>query len=118
MIRIAARVVTVEAALTLAMQRYLRDLHEGRVDPRQLGQAYAPPRREPFDAVAALQNALAERRLAEAVRDVASRSRSYCGTRSPAIARSPTLAGRLALASLRGAAARTAGKVLGLLAAR
>ena len=72
-----ARVAAVDVALTRAMQRYLRDLHVGRVDPRQLGQSYAPPRREPFDAAAVLQAALAEGRLAEAARDAAPRVPQY-----------------------------------------
>lgn len=72
-----ARVAAVEAALTRAMQRYLGDLHQGRVDPRQLGQSYAPPRREPFDAAAVLQAALAARRLPEAARDAAPRIPQY-----------------------------------------
>ncbi len=51
-----------------AMQRYLSDLHRGRIDPRQLQMRFAPPRRGPFDAAALLAETLASGRLDEAVR--------------------------------------------------
>ncbi len=66
-----------DLALTTAMQRYLTDLHEGRIDPRQIDQDYAPPRREPFDAPAYLAAALAAHRLSEAVHEAAPRMPLY-----------------------------------------
>jgi L,D-transpeptidase YcbB len=63
--------------LTLAMERYLRDLRRGRIDPQQLPHGYAAPRREDFDPVTYLQAALAGRRLPAAVRDAAPRFPQY-----------------------------------------
>ncbi len=54
-------------ALTASMERYLADLHGGRVDPAQVHQHFTPPQRPPYDAAAALRAALAQRRLPEAV---------------------------------------------------
>jgi L,D-transpeptidase YcbB len=54
-------------ALTASMERYLADLHGGRVDPAQLRQRFTPPQRAPYDAAAALRAALAQRRLPETV---------------------------------------------------
>lgn len=54
-------------ALDAAMQRYLADLHRGRVDPRQLHQDIAPPRPDGFDAAAALATAMVTGRLDTAV---------------------------------------------------
>jgi len=59
------------AALSAAMQRYLRDLHDGRIDPATLQQRYALPRRAPYDAQGALTAALAAHDLARAVREAA-----------------------------------------------
>lgn len=58
-------------ALTAAMLRYLSDLHYGRIDPRRLHPNYALPPRDRFDARAVLAEALAGRRLADAVRAAA-----------------------------------------------
>ena len=44
--------------LTMAMQRYLADLHDGRVDPRQIHHDFNTSRRARFDAAAQLQAAL------------------------------------------------------------
>jgi len=52
-----------EQALTMAMQRYLADLHFGRIDPRQLHQSFAWPRQNDFDPAAVLRAALALGRL-------------------------------------------------------
>jgi L,D-transpeptidase YcbB len=60
-----------ERALTTAMQRYLTDLRQGRVDPKQLRLGFTPVRREPFDPAAHLQAALAAGRLPEAVEEAA-----------------------------------------------
>ena len=67
----AGRIAQLESALSTSMQRYLADLHDGRVDPRQLDQDYNPPHREAFDPAAVLQAALAARRLPDAVREAA-----------------------------------------------
>ena len=42
-------------ALTLALQRYLGDLHDGRIDPRRIHHDFDLARREPFDAARLLQ---------------------------------------------------------------
>ena len=68
---------SIEAELTWAMERYLRDVHEGRVDPRQLHQRYSPVRKEPFDEVAVLRDALRANRVADAARDAAPRVPLY-----------------------------------------
>jgi len=69
-----AAVAPIEAALTTAMTRYLRDLRQGRVTPAALSQRYAALTAQPFDARAALAAALAARDpalLARAVQDAA-----------------------------------------------
>ncbi|MBP6778600.1 MAG: L,D-transpeptidase family protein [Piscinibacter sp.] len=72
-----ASVERIEAGLTWSMERYLKDVHEGRVDPRQLHQRYSPVRKEPFDASATLRDALLANRVAEAARDAAPRMPLY-----------------------------------------
>jgi murein L,D-transpeptidase YcbB/YkuD len=67
----AATAAQLAQALDAAMQRYLSDLHQGRVDPRQLQLDFRPPRLPPFDAAAVLAQALASGRLADAARDAA-----------------------------------------------
>ena len=57
--------------LDRTMQRYLRDLHTGRIDPQQLGIRYDLAPRSDFDADALLRAALADDRLAQAVRSAA-----------------------------------------------
>ncbi|HSM21577.1 MAG TPA: peptidoglycan-binding protein, partial [Rubrivivax sp.] len=59
----AAAAERLDRALTAAMQRYLTHLHRGRVDPREVHHHFASPRRDEFDAEAALRAALAARRL-------------------------------------------------------
>jgi murein L,D-transpeptidase YcbB/YkuD len=44
-----------EQALTLAMQRYLTDLHDGRIDPRSIRHDFNVSRRGPFDAAQLLR---------------------------------------------------------------
>ena len=61
----------VERALTTAMQRYLADLHFGRIDPRLLHHDFDAPRRGAFDPDAYLRAALAAQRLPEAARESA-----------------------------------------------
>jgi len=72
-----ATIGRLEQALTTAMQRYLTDLHRGRVDPQQIRLHYTPPRRDGFDVEAVLQAALVARRLPEAARELAPRLPLY-----------------------------------------
>jgi murein L,D-transpeptidase YcbB/YkuD len=53
--------------LDAALQRFLHDLHLGRIDPRSIHPGFRPVRRAPFDAAAELQRALAAGRIADAV---------------------------------------------------
>jgi murein L,D-transpeptidase YcbB/YkuD len=64
----AATVERLEQTLTAAMQRYLTDLHRGRVDPRLIHHDFTPLRRDDFDAATTLRDALSAHRLPEAVR--------------------------------------------------
>ena len=66
-----------DRTLTAAMERYLADVHSGRLGPEQLPQGYAPPRRPAFDAAAYLQGALAADRLSDAAREAAPRLGQY-----------------------------------------
>jgi len=54
--------------LTVAIERYLTDLHRGRVDPAQVHSGFSPARGDRFDAAATLRVALAAGRLGDAVR--------------------------------------------------
>ncbi len=72
-----AAIAQLDQALTTAMQRYLADLHRGRIDPRQIDHGYAPPRRDEFDAAAYLEAALAAQRLPEAAQEAAPRMPLY-----------------------------------------
>ncbi len=69
-----------EARLTAAMQRYLADLHGGRVDPRKVHADFdvAPA---PFDPAAYLQAALSAQRLPQAVTEAAPALGLYTGLR-------------------------------------
>lgn len=69
-----------DSALTEALQRYLADLQQGRIDPRQLGAKFEPVHR-PFDAAAALREALAAHRVAELLHGAAPRLPMYDGLR-------------------------------------
>lgn len=64
-------------AITTAMERYLNDLHLGRIDPRQIYQKYRTPQRNGFDAGAELQRALVAGRLEDAVRHAVPRVLQY-----------------------------------------
>jgi murein L,D-transpeptidase YcbB/YkuD len=68
---------TLDGLLGAAMERYLGDLSQGRVDPRRLHADFAPVRRDGFDAAAALAAALQRRRLADAVREATPRVPPY-----------------------------------------
>lgn len=72
----AATAERLEPALTVAMERYLADLHRGRVDPQQIHHNF-DARREPFDPPAYLRAAVAQQRLAEAVQEAAPRLPLY-----------------------------------------
>ncbi|MDD5324181.1 MAG: L,D-transpeptidase family protein, partial [Polaromonas sp.] len=72
-----ATIARLEPALTTAMERYLADLHTGRIDPRQAHHDFKPLRREAFDPGAYLRDALAARRLSEAAREAAPRMPLY-----------------------------------------
>jgi murein L,D-transpeptidase YcbB/YkuD len=72
-----AAAAQLDGALTAATQRYLADLHRGRIDPRQLHPRVAAPPRAGFDAAAALRAALASQRLPEVAQDLAPRLPLY-----------------------------------------
>jgi murein L,D-transpeptidase YcbB/YkuD len=84
-------------ALDDAMRRYLADLHDGRVAPAAVNLLHPLPERPPFDAAAALREALAARDLPAAVRRAAPALAQYERLRE-ALARYRTLAGHRAWA--------------------
>ncbi len=63
--------------LQSAMERYLRDLRDGRVDPRTLHHNFQPARQETFDAKAAVDTARDTAGIDEAVRSVTPRLPMY-----------------------------------------
>lgn len=65
----AEKLKPLDAALTRAMERYLAELHRGRIDPRTLHQNYTAAWSNGFDAAVALQGALAADRLTAAARE-------------------------------------------------
>lgn len=65
----AATIAQLERGLDLALQRYLNDLHRGRVQPRQVRSRYEPG--PAFDAAALLRDARLQGRLAEMARAAA-----------------------------------------------
>lgn len=75
-------------ALTLAMQRYLGDLHDGRIDPRRIHHDFNLSRRAPFDAAqllrslppdAAVRAAVPQLPLYEQLRTLLARYRALAG---------------------------------------
>lgn len=80
------------AALTAALRRYLADLQGGRIDPRELHPQLELPRRTPGNHLALLGEAIAGRRLPQALRDAVPRLPMYDGLRA-ALARYRALAG-------------------------
>lgn len=64
-------------ALSAAMQRYLSDLHQGRLDPRRVNHRFKPPARDGFDPAARLREGLQAGRLADVVREAAPRLSQY-----------------------------------------
>ncbi|MEP6588997.1 MAG: peptidoglycan-binding protein, partial [Polaromonas sp.] len=71
-----ATLARLEPALTAAMAHYLVDLHQGRIDPRQIHHHF-DSRRDAFDPQAYLQTAVAQNRLAEAAQEAAPRLPLY-----------------------------------------
>ena len=84
-----------DQALTRAFERYLADLHRGRVDPVTLGQRYRPGRSDPFDPAQALRAALQMRDPGLAVAAVVPQLPQY-GRLREALARYRRLAGHAA----------------------
>ena len=60
-----------DGELTLALQRYLTDLHAGRVDPRAIHADYRVARPVPLDTAALLRDAVVRQRLPQALREAA-----------------------------------------------
>jgi murein L,D-transpeptidase YcbB/YkuD len=60
-----------DVGLSLAMLRYLRDLHFGRVEPKSLGFRVSEPRVEVHDVVTTLAAAIASGRVAQLAADLA-----------------------------------------------
>lgn len=71
-----ATVAELERKLTAAMERYLGDVHSGRIDPQKLPHGYAAPGRVAFDPPSYLQAALASG-LPAAIREAAPRFPQY-----------------------------------------
>lgn len=80
-----------DASLTAALQRYLTDLRIGRVDPRQIHAEFEIESRALPDTAAYLREAVAARRLLEALREAQPRLPMYAALRQ-ALARYRTLA--------------------------
>lgn len=76
-----AELGAIDATLTSALQRYLTELRNGRIDPRQIHVNFEVPLRAPFDANAFLLDAVAQGRLPEALRDVTPRLPMYAELR-------------------------------------
>ncbi len=73
----AATIARLEQTLTAAMERYLADVHGGRIAAQQLPYGRTAPKRNPFDPVAYLQEALARGQLREAASEAAPRLSQY-----------------------------------------
>lgn len=58
-----------DEALTTAVQRYLGDLRNGRVDPRRIHAEFEATRKLPVDTLALLREAVAKHRLVDAIRE-------------------------------------------------
>jgi len=83
---------TSDGALTQALQRYLSDLQNGRVDPRRIHANFDVRRAAPLDAAAFLRTAVAQQRVAEALREAEPRVPMYAALRH-VLARYRALAG-------------------------
>ncbi|OGA96491.1 MAG: peptidase, partial [Burkholderiales bacterium RIFCSPHIGHO2_12_FULL_61_11] len=73
----SATIAHLEQALTTAMQRYLADLHAGRIDPRLIHHDFNLTRDDAFEPETYLRAALAASRLPEAAREAAPRLPLY-----------------------------------------
>jgi murein L,D-transpeptidase YcbB/YkuD len=73
----AAAVAPLDRRLTAAMERYLADLHDGRLGPQALPRGYRPPKAETFDAAATLRSAVANNRVRQAAEGAAPQLRQY-----------------------------------------
>ena len=78
-------------ALTKALQRYLSDLRDGRVEPRRIHANFDVRRADPLDAGAFLRAAVAGQRVADALREAEPRLPMYAALRK-ALARYRALA--------------------------
>ncbi|MGZ5195110.1 MAG: L,D-transpeptidase family protein [Ramlibacter sp.] len=67
--------------LTAAVQRYLADLENGRIDPRHIHEEFAVERPLPRDTGALLRDAVAAHRVAAALREAEPRVPMYAGLR-------------------------------------
>ncbi len=94
---LAAQAESFAHALDDAMHRYLADLHDGRVAPAAVQARHPLPARPPFDAAAALRDAVAAGDLPGAVRRAAPALAQYDRLRE-ALARYRTLVGHPAWA--------------------
>lgn len=88
-----------DVELSLAMLRFLRDLHFGRVDPKALGFRVSAPRAEAHDIAALLAAAVASRRVAQLRDELAPPLRQYSELRD-ALARYRRIAQEAPAASL------------------
>ncbi|HEY9194242.1 MAG TPA: hypothetical protein VIO81_15340, partial [Methyloversatilis sp.] len=86
----ASELADVDRRLTSAMQRYLTELHSGRVDPQQIHEHFDRPT-SVFDPATALQQARAAHRLPDLVKLAAPSIPLYASLRS-ALARYRALA--------------------------
>ncbi len=83
---------SLDERLTAAMQRYLADLHGGRVDPGTIHEKFAPAPDRQFDPSRLLRAAIAGQDLPEAVRQAAPSFPLYASLRA-ALSRYRALAG-------------------------
>jgi murein L,D-transpeptidase YcbB/YkuD len=70
-----------DSALTHALQRYLSDLQNGRVDPRRIHANFDVQRGAPLDAAGYLRTAALQQRVAEALREAEPRVPMYAALR-------------------------------------
>ncbi len=80
-----------DSALTAALLRYLADLQDGRLDPRQIHANFEVRRHAPLDAAAILHDAVARHRVADALSEAEPRLPMYAALRA-ALARYRALA--------------------------
>ena len=73
----AAAIARLEQSLTAAMERYLADVHSGRIAAQQLPHGYAAPKKSAFEAGTYLREALVRGRLREAANEATPRLSQY-----------------------------------------